>query len=212
MIYYLHFIGDFWLTSVVKVFDWFSEALFLDNRRRRRGRSRATMASKRHVEEDELELGLGSVSFTRGIGRKRILFSTRSAVDIPATIQANIPAKSQRNRAAIVSPPPFSRLELLPQELLVRVICGVDHEDLNSLSIVSKTIREASLEAKRLHFAYSTPKKSQAFRNSIVLENVSGSNHLVEDDLEPPNAPVRHRWTGAKRKEQLANVTVALFT
>lgn len=63
--------------------------------------------------------------------------------------------------------------------------------------------------AKELHFSYNTPKKTRAFRNQLDFEDLS---QQVED-VEPPNAPVRrHRWTDAKRKEKLSNVSVALFT
>lgn len=179
-----------------------------------------TSNARFHGEEEELELGLGSVRFTRGLGRKRILISScvreslsRSAVEIPV-VSESPPVKSslkrQRSRITIVSSSSSekSRLECLPQDLLIRVICGVDHEDLKSLKLVSKSIREASLVAKTLHFAYTTPKKTRAFRNSIDLEEVSDSRHQ-EDDIEPPNAPRHYRWTKAKRKEQLSSVSAA---
>ncbi|CAH2078362.1 unnamed protein product, partial [Thlaspi arvense] len=225
MIHHLHFIGEFWLSSVVKIVEWVSETLFLKNLLSEGSRRRSSMAfvmkSKRdggfHGEREELELGLGSVRFTRGLGRKRILISSRvreslsrSAVEIPATESSPVKSSLKRQRSLnIVSS--SSLLESLPQELLIRVICGVDHKDLKSLNIVSKSIREASLIAKRLHFAYTTPKKTRAaFRNQIDIEESSDSSHQVED-TEPPNAPVQRRWTKAKRKEQLSNVSVALL-
>lgn len=128
-------------------------------------------------------------------------------LEIPAT--ESTPVKRQRSRTTNVSlSSERSCLESLPQELLIRVVCGVDHEDLKSLNIVSKSIREASLIAKELHFSYTTPKKTRASRNQLAFED---SSQQVED-VEPPNAPVRHRWTKAKRKEELSNVSVALFT
>ncbi|VVB12196.1 unnamed protein product [Arabis nemorensis] len=143
-----------------------------------------------HGEEDELELGLGSVRFTRGLGRKRILISSsvreslsRSAVEIPVTESPPVnklsSLKRQRSRATVSK----SGLESLPQELL-------------------------SLIAKSSHFAYTTPRKIRAFRNPIDLDD---SSHR-EEDIEPPNAPKHYRWTKAKRKEQLSSVSVALFT
>ncbi|CAL9226292.1 unnamed protein product [Arabidopsis halleri] len=227
MIHYLQFIGELWFSSAVKLVEWFSENLFLKNLLSEGSRRRSTMAlTKRgfvmnsngrfHGEEEELELGLGSVRFTRGLGRKRILISSsvreslsRSAVEIPVAVESS-PVKRQRRTIVSVSSEK-SRLESLPQDLLIRVICGVDHEDLKSLKLVSKSIREASLVAKRLHFAYTTPKKTRAFRNSVELEEISDSNYQ-EDAIEPPNAPSHYRWTKAKRKEQLSSVSVALFT
>ncbi|XP_052181927.1 F-box protein SKIP27-like, partial [Diospyros lotus] len=67
----------------------------------------------------------------------------------------------------------------------IRVLCGVDHDDLKQLFHVSKTIREATLIAKQWHFAYSTPAKTSAFRNSIDLEDTG--------DIEAPNAPKQFR-------------------
>ncbi|CAA7054664.1 unnamed protein product [Microthlaspi erraticum] len=234
MIRYLYIIGEFWFSSAVKVVVWISETLFQKNLLSEGSRRRTTtmtltnrgfqMKSKRiggfRGEDEELELGLGSVRFARGLGRKRILISSRireslsrSAVEIPALESPPVKSSSKRQRsiAIVSSSPEKSLLESLPQELLIRVICGVNHEDLKSLNSVSKSIKEASLIAKRLHFAYTTPIKTRAFRNSIDLEEVSDSSHQVED-IEPPNAPVRYRWTKAKRKEHLSNVSVALFT
>ncbi|KAF8096968.1 hypothetical protein N665_0298s0033 [Sinapis alba] len=213
MFHYLHIIGEFWFCSVGKVVEWFWETLFL-NKFLSGGRTMAltkiVKSNGFHIgEEDELELGLGSVTFTRGLGRKRVLLSSRVRecesllFEIPAT-ESKLLKRQQSLRTTNVS----LSLESLPQELLILVICGVDHEDLKSLSTVSKSIREASLVAKELHFAYTTPKKTRPFRNQLDLE---GSSHQVED-VEPPNAPVHHRWTNAKRKEQLSHVSVALFT
>ncbi|CAN6913570.1 unnamed protein product [Brassica oleracea] len=207
MIHYLHLIGEFWFCSVAKVAEWFLETIFLRNFLSGGGR---TMKSKLDGAEEELELGLGSVTFTRGLGRKRVLFSSRvreSLLEIPAT--ESTPVKRQKSRTTNVSlSSERSGLESLPQELLIRVVCGVDHEDLKSLNIVSKSIREASLIAKELHFSYTTPKKTRASRNQLAFED---SSQQMED-VEPPNAPVRHRWIKAKRKEELSNVSVALFT
>lgn len=88
-----------------------------------------------HVEDEELELGLGSVRFSRGLGRKRILISScvreslsRSAVEIPVTPESppvNCSLKRQRSRRAIVSSSSsseISRLESLPQHLLVSFV------------------------------------------------------------------------------------------
>lgn len=143
MIHYLHLIGEFLFSSVAKVVEWFSEYLFLKKLRTRR----TSMASTKrdfvmksngggfHVEEEELELGLGSVRFSRGLGRKRILISScvreslsRSAVEIPVTPESppvNCSLKRQRSRRAIVSSSSsseISRLESLPQHLLVSFV------------------------------------------------------------------------------------------
>ncbi|GJT30873.1 reverse transcriptase domain-containing protein [Tanacetum coccineum] len=50
-----------------------------------------------------------------------------------------------------------SRLEDLPQEVLVKVLCGVEHRDCKSLFYVSHKIREVAILAKEYHFDYTTP-------------------------------------------------------
>ena len=119
MIHYLHLIGEFWFCSVAKVAEWFLETIFLRNFLSGGGR---TMKSKLDGAEEELELGLGSVTFTRGLGRKRVLFSSRvreSLLEIPAT--ESTPVKRQKSRTTNVSlSSERSGLESLPQELLVK--------------------------------------------------------------------------------------------
>ncbi|KAH9623116.1 hypothetical protein KSS87_013695 [Heliosperma pusillum] len=103
-----------------------------------------------------------------------------------------------------------SLLEDLPQELLIKVVCGVDHEDLKQLFFVSKTVRDSAIIAKKLHFAYSTPSKTKAFRNSIEMLN----NLESFDEIIVPNAPKQaHRRMKRSRFERklLGNVAVALF-
>ncbi|KAL9234108.1 hypothetical protein vseg_009014 [Gypsophila vaccaria] len=103
-----------------------------------------------------------------------------------------------------------SLLEALPQELLIKVICGVDHDDLKHLFVVSKTVRDSALIAKKLHFAYSTPSKTKAFRNSIDMLNTLECS----DEIEPPNAPKQARKKmNRKRLDQkkLDDIATALF-
>lgn len=53
--------------------------------------------------------------------------------------------RSKRPRTTI-------NLESLPQELLIKILCGVRFTDLKHLCLVSKTIRDAALVAKEVHF------------------------------------------------------------
>ncbi|KAL9672010.1 hypothetical protein QQ045_009584 [Rhodiola kirilowii] len=101
-----------------------------------------------------------------------------------------------------------SSLETLPEELLIRVLCSVEHADLTQLYRVSHTIRRAALSAKTLHFKYSTPKKTIiAFRNSVDLDE-----SLSDDEFEAPGAPLMKRRRRLERRDDVAAVTVALFT
>ncbi|CAH8273218.1 unnamed protein product [Arabidopsis lyrata] len=149
--------------------------------------------SKRECEG----LGLGFVRFTRGLGRKRILISKSNS-------------NSDRARANDSSPEANkSLLETLHQDILIRVLCHVDHEDLATLKRVSKTIRKAVIEAKKSHFDFSTPKKRLPFRDAIlVLEEDSDSSNQ-DDEMEPPNAPIRRRIIN--RESDLSKISMVLF-
>ncbi|KAG4948400.1 hypothetical protein JHK82_041583 [Glycine max] len=96
-----------------------------------------------------------------------------------------------------------SLLETLPRDILVRVSCGVDHEDLKQLFNVSRTIRE------KLHFDVSTPKKKTfVFLNPFDFEDTNGFKKN-----EAPNVPL----TKEKSKSRLngkkldANISQVLF-
>ncbi|KAK4399053.1 F-box protein [Sesamum angolense] len=85
-----------------------------------------------------------------------------------------------------------SALEDLPQEILIRILCGVEHDDLKRLFFVSKAIREAYAQ------------KTVGFQN---VEYFGDFN-----EVEAPNAPKqsrvpRYRLTAKK----LADISVALF-
>ncbi|KAK7331865.1 hypothetical protein VNO80_28606 [Phaseolus coccineus] len=147
-----------------------------------------------------MAIGLADYSNTLTLGRKRVVVSN----DVEASPQVSTPSKKICSRE-ISSKSEMSLLEALPQEILVQVLCSVDHEDLKQLFHVSKTIREATLMAKELHFEYSTPKKKTfAFLNPCDLENTN-----VFKEIETPKAPLRKsksRWTA-----NLADITMALF-
>ncbi|EOA21667.1 hypothetical protein CARUB_v10002090mg [Capsella rubella] len=153
-------------------------------------------------------LGLGFVRFTRGLGRKRILISKSNSDLLAHPAAANDssppPPPQESNR---------SLLESLHQDILIRVLCHVDHEDLSTLKRVSKTIRKAVIEAKKSHFDYSTPKKRLPFREAVlIMEEDSNSNSDLSnqsDEIEPPNAPVRRR--SINRESDLSNISMVLF-
>ncbi|KAG8385626.1 hypothetical protein BUALT_Bualt03G0064600 [Buddleja alternifolia] len=97
-----------------------------------------------------------------------------------------------------------SALEDLPQEILIRILCGVEHDDLKRLFFVSKAIREATLIAKQSHFAYSTPRKTVGFPNMVDFGDFS--------EVEAPNAPKQSRVPRSRLSaKKLADISVALF-
>ncbi|OMO65107.1 hypothetical protein COLO4_31585 [Corchorus olitorius] len=161
------------------------------------------------------ELGLGFVRYTRGLGRKRIGISNEMEDCLPLDSSATeVPLlKRQCSERMMIMMMMMdddysekSALESLPQDILIRIICGVDHEDLKQLFNVSKSVREATVIAKKLHFAYSTPTKTKAFRNSIDFND---STEI--EDIEAPNAPRQWRSHRAINRKKLADISVALF-
>ncbi|KAA8519886.1 hypothetical protein F0562_014204 [Nyssa sinensis] len=177
-------------------------------------------------------LGLRFVRYTRSFGRKRIVLSNNIVVD--ATVTS--PRKKQcceimnSDKSLLEALPQdilvsskslnyiFMYLCVFQFSLSstgkvgvfvlqIRILCGVNHDDLKQLFHVSKLIREATLIAKQWHFAYSTPTKTLAFGNSIALKDSREFN-----EVEAPNAPkqmghYRSRVNGKK----LADISVALF-
>ncbi|CAE6136882.1 unnamed protein product [Arabidopsis arenosa] len=157
--------------------------------------------SKRECEG----LGLGFVRFTRGLGRKRILISKSNSNSDRAPAYDSPPVKRPSDETTEYN---RSLLESLHQDILIRVLCHVDHEDLATLKRVSKTIRKAVIEAKKSHFDYSTPKKRLPFRDAIlVLEEDSDSSNQ-DDEMEPPNAPIRRRIIS--RESDLSKISMNL--
>uniref|UniRef100_A0A5B6ZYY7 F-box domain-containing protein n=1 Tax=Davidia involucrata TaxID=16924 RepID=A0A5B6ZYY7_DAVIN len=153
-----------------------------------------------NVKRPNEGLGLEFVRYTRSFGRKRIVISNNMVIDATVTT----PTKKQ---CCEILNSEKSLLEALPQDILIRILCGVNHDDLKQLFHVSKLIREATLIAKQWHFAYSTPTKTSAFRDSIDL-----GDSTEFDEVEAPNAPkqlgcYRSRLNGKK----LADISVALF-
>ncbi|XP_051133551.1 F-box protein At1g61340-like [Andrographis paniculata] len=148
--------------------------------------------------------GLGLVRST-SFGRKRIALPD-VCIDFGDIDDDSIPLTPFKRRCCedslFVSHD--SLLEGLPQELLIRILCNVEHEDLKRLFFVSKAIREAAVLAKKSHFAYRTPQKVLMFRG---VEDLSNS-----DDVQAPNAPKQLRVPRARLSaKKLSEVSVALF-
>ncbi|CAM9000727.1 unnamed protein product [Rhodiola kirilowii] len=145
-------------------------------------------SSAKNGPEAEL-IGLGAVRSTRGLGRKRVRISKEvKAESCCCEFESNV-----------------SPLESLPQDLLIRVLCGVGHGDLKQLVLVSKSVMKAALVAKRLHFAYSTPTKVKAFRNNMDMKD---SDVEIEAPAAPRQSRISRRKISLKTKEDLA---VSLF-
>nr|AFK39960.1 unknown [Lotus japonicus] len=150
-----------------------------------------------------MALGFEGYSFARtlSMGRKRVVVTNNVENDSVMTplkrvCSGRINFNSER-----------SRLEALPLDVLIRVLCGVDHEDLEQLLHVSKTIREATEIARDFHFEYSTPKKKTfGFRSPFDIED---ANEFEE--IEAPKAPLRKSVKSKLSGKNLGGISVALF-
>ncbi|KAJ4975375.1 hypothetical protein NE237_000481 [Protea cynaroides] len=150
---------------------------------------------------DAINEGLGLVHCTRAMGRKRIVVS-KCMEKVSPTLHCRTPLKRRQvmrtNRGSNKS-----LLEALPEDILIRVLCFVDHDDLKQLIQVSKSFRDATLVANQNHFAYSTPR----------AKRITGlSSDLELDSPEAPNAPRRQKCSrsGISGKT-LSDLSVALF-
>lgn len=66
---------------------------------------------------------------------------------------------------------------------------------------------QQTVVAKNCHFAYSTPRKTPAFRTPIYFED---TNEL--DEIEAPNAPKQLRsYRSRLNGKKLSDISVALF-
>ncbi|PIA55000.1 hypothetical protein AQUCO_00800021v1 [Aquilegia coerulea] len=139
----------------------------------------------------ELMMKSSKLEQTRAIRRKRVMVNR---LDSPL----KTPLKKKN----------FSYLESLPQDILIKILCSVDHGDLKQLFQVSESIRQTTMIVKRDHFAFSTPsKRLQALRSFSKFEMES----LIED--EAPNAPKQQRskYRNGVDRNKLADISVALF-
>ncbi|CAA0809385.1 F-box protein [Striga hermonthica] len=62
-----------------------------------------------------------------------------------------------------------SRLESLPMDLLVKILCHLHHDQLRAVFHVSQKIRKAVVIARQFHFNYTTPDRSrQEMLNTVT--------------------------------------------
>uniref|UniRef100_A0A1J3HWY3 F-box protein n=1 Tax=Noccaea caerulescens TaxID=107243 RepID=A0A1J3HWY3_NOCCA len=172
-------------------------------------RSNSNSKHRRDFDDGGLGLGLEFVQYKRGFGRKRVLISSGDEIG-DSILTSKISSKNQTSASDGQS----QELEDLPQDVLVRIICGVEHEDLKPLFQVSKTIREATLVAKQSHFAYNTPRKTSVFHRDLFgFDKPFGLADDNGDEIEAPGAPLqkRYRLSRINRDEDNSGVSVALF-
>ncbi|KQK15768.1 F-box protein SKIP27 [Brachypodium distachyon] len=140
-------------------------------------------------------LSFPSSGSTRILGRKRVAVSPA-----PSPSGPHSPVRTLRKQRSIRfhMDDTVCILESLPQDVLVKVLCKVNHSDLRQLLLVSKLVSEATVVAKELHFAFATPSKAA----------VRGEE---EEEDEGPGAPKQHRVARSRhRGKNLASLAVNL--
>ncbi|KAH7675802.1 F-box domain-containing protein [Dioscorea alata] len=134
--------------------------------------------------------GLEFVQKTCILGRKRV--AVVSSMIEESGFVSPVSTKMQKR---------LNHLEALPQDILVRVLCHVGHSDLRQLLLVSKSVQEATVIAKELHFTFSTPSKPK----------IRGDSGLG-GGVDTPDAPKRNRIAKSRLNDKkLASIAVALF-
>ncbi|KAF3778784.1 F-box protein [Nymphaea thermarum] len=148
----------------------------------------------------------------RRIGRKRIRVPSRSGM---APVDLRCDSKCLKLMASTVSGcgEESLNLETLPLDVLIRILCGVEYDDLEQLFLVSKGIREAALIAKESHFAFSTPKARRRAARSTSSDSLCsfGRSSLKLDETEAPNAPIRRDGYAGKGFHDFLNVLNIVF-
>ncbi|KAF8669260.1 hypothetical protein HU200_051594 [Digitaria exilis] len=136
-------------------------------------------------------------SSTRILGRKRVAVSPT-----PASRSPHSPVRTLRKQRSVRfhMDDTVSLLECLPQDVLIKVLCKVNHSDLRQLLLVSKPVSEATTVARELHFKFATPLSKAGFRGDEDGEDEDG-----------PGAPRQHRVARSRlRGKNLEGIAVNL--
>ncbi|MCO5614917.1 hypothetical protein L7F22_069202 [Adiantum nelumboides] len=90
-----------------------------------------------------------------------------------------------------------SLLEELPFDLLLRIVCCLEHDDLRPVSLACKRLLRAVTIAQRCHFSYTTPNRAKEGKSAQIYlssdEQMASQGTLARTFIRPPtpNAP-RH--------------------
>ncbi|GLJ35916.1 hypothetical protein SUGI_0720600 [Cryptomeria japonica] len=110
-----------------------------------------------------------------------------------------------------------SRMESLPLNILVQIVCNVHHDELEPLFYVSSKFREAASIAREMHFDYTTPVRVRASRKraiSLIPDEISqnypsfeGSDCFFSSSRMPvtPNAPKQVGTPGKESEKEFVN-------
>ncbi|KAK9085084.1 hypothetical protein Sjap_025495 [Stephania japonica] len=145
---------------------------------------RARATKLRNLDVDSVGKELGVVSHKGAMGRKRVEPSPTGLSPVRTPLKRACSFRFNVEKALV---------EALPQEILVKILCGVHHEDLDQVYNVSKTFREATVIAETMHFAFRTPSPKLKFAYfNKSFGDLDADDEF--DDLEPPSAPKQRRF------------------
>ncbi|CAN8229215.1 unnamed protein product [Cochlearia groenlandica] len=114
-----------------------------------------------------------------------------------------------------------SLLESLPMDLLVKIVCHLHHDQLKAVFHVSQRIRKATLNARQLHFNYTTPDRSRQEMLNVLTHMPTNRwlflskgdvNQAYKSSPHTPKAP-RHapRPPGRTKLTEMKQITTVLF-
>ncbi|XP_065855162.1 F-box protein At4g35930 isoform X2 [Euphorbia lathyris] len=117
------------------------------------GKKRVAVLATKKVEEDD-HIIENNVIDQRAIDQSPLLLSP---VDIIKQSHLVRTPKTPRMEDCESD----SRLESLPMDLLVKILCHLHHDQLRAVFHVSQRIRKAVIVARQFHFNYTTPDRSR---------------------------------------------------
>ncbi|KAL5063645.1 hypothetical protein RYX36_025382 [Vicia faba] len=111
-----------------------------------------------------------------------------------------------------------SRLESLPTELLVKILCHLHHDQLRPVFHVSQRVRKAVIFARHFHFNYTTPDRSRQEMLNIMTPRPSQRwpflrkrDGILCPSPNTPKAPRHGPRPPSRVKVEMRQVTAVLF-
>ncbi|KAK4778100.1 hypothetical protein SAY87_018287 [Trapa incisa] len=113
-----------------------------------------------------------------------------------------------------------SRLESLPMDLLVKILCHLHHDQLRAVFHVSQRVRKAVLIARQFHFNYTTPDRSRQEMLRMITPQPSehwpfksreGKGALMRSPLAPKAPRLGLRPSSKIKLSEMRQIAAVLF-
>ncbi|XP_074294471.1 F-box protein At4g35930-like isoform X2 [Silene latifolia] len=124
------------------------------------GKKRVALSDLKKVDDTDLVVDREVIPLPESqlmVSPKRFMFSMTSPLKLVK--QYSLPNTPKTPRVEDYESE--SRLESLPMDLLVKIICHLHHDQLRTVFHVSQTVRMAVIHARQSHFNYTTPDRSR---------------------------------------------------